>query len=45
MSEEYAKAVRRNYLKETATIRTFLAAARNLDVLRLIRIRSGGIRA
>ena len=35
MSEEYARALRRNYLKETATIRTFLAAPENLDILRL----------
>jgi hypothetical protein len=35
MSVEYAKAQRRKYLKETAQIRTFLAAPENLDLLRM----------
>lgn len=35
MSEEYAKAQSRNYLKETTAIHTFLAAPENLDLLRL----------
>lgn len=35
MSDEYAKAQRRKYLKETMTIRTFLAAPENIDLLRL----------
>jgi hypothetical protein len=35
MSAEYAKAQQRNYLKETAQIRTFLAAPENLGLLRL----------
>jgi len=35
MSEEYAKAQRRKYLKETAQIRTFLAAPENLELLRM----------
>lgn len=34
MSVEYAKAQLRKYLKETAQIRTFLAAPENLDLLR-----------
>lgn len=35
MTAEYAKAQRQRYLKETAQIRTFLAAPENLDLLRL----------
>lgn len=35
MSAEYAKAQRRKYLKETAQIRTFLAAPENLDLLHM----------
>lgn len=35
MSVEYAKAQRRKYLKETAQIRTFLAAPENLELLRM----------
>lgn len=35
MSDEYAKAQRRKYLKETAQIRAFLAAPENLDLLRM----------
>lgn len=35
MSAEYAKAQRKKYLKETAQIRTFLAAPENLDLLHL----------
>jgi len=35
MSEDYARAQRRKYLKETAQIRAFLAAPENLDLLRL----------
>ena len=35
MSAEYAKAQRRKYLKDTAQIRTFLAAPENLDLLRM----------
>lgn len=35
MSIEYAKAQRRKYLKETAQIRTFLAAPENIKLLRL----------
>jgi hypothetical protein len=35
MSVEYAKAQRKKYLKETAQIRTFLAAPENLELLRL----------
>ncbi|WP_237174106.1 ABC-three component system protein [Paracandidimonas lactea] len=35
MSADYAKAQRRKYLKETAQIRTFLAAPENLDLLRM----------
>jgi len=35
MSAVYAKAQRRKYLKETAQIRTFLAAPENLDLLRM----------
>ena len=35
MSREYAKAMRRKYLKETAQIRAFLAAPENLDLLRM----------
>lgn len=35
MSIEYAKAQRRKYLKETAQIRTFLAAPENLELLRM----------
>lgn len=35
MSADYAKALRQKYLKETAQIRTFLAAPENLDLLRL----------
>lgn len=35
MTVEYAKAQRRKYLKETAQIRTFLAAPENLDLLRM----------
>jgi hypothetical protein len=34
MSAEYAKALRRRYLKETAQIRAFLSAPENEDVLR-----------
>ena len=34
MSAEYAKALRKRYLKETAEIRTFLAAPENEDILR-----------
>jgi hypothetical protein len=33
MTHEYAKAQRRKYLKETALIRSFLAAPENLDLL------------
>lgn len=35
MSADYAKAQRRRYLKETAHIRTFLAAPENLELLRM----------
>lgn len=35
MSDEYAKAQRRKYLKETAQIRAFLAAPENLELLRM----------
>lgn len=35
MSDEYAKIQRRKYLKETATIRAFLSAPENLELLRL----------
>jgi hypothetical protein len=35
MSEEYAKAQRKKYLKETAQIHTSLAAPENLEILRL----------
>lgn len=35
MSDEYAKTQRMKYLKETAQIRTFLAAPENLDLLRM----------
>lgn len=35
MSEEYARAQRRKYLKETAQIRAFLAAPENLELLRM----------
>jgi hypothetical protein len=35
MSADYAKAQRLRYLKETAQIRTFLAAPENLDLLRM----------
>ena len=35
MSAEYAKAQRRKYLKETAQIRSFLAAPENLELLRM----------
>lgn len=35
MSAEYAKALRKRYLKETAQIRAFLAAPENLELLRL----------
>lgn len=35
MTPEYAKALRRRYLKETAKIRTFLAAPENADLLRM----------
>jgi len=35
MSGEYAKAQRKNYLKETAQIHTFLAAPENLELLRM----------
>lgn len=35
MSADYAKALRQKYLKDTAQIRTFLAAPENLDLLRL----------
>ncbi len=35
MSDEYAKAQRKKYLKETAQIRTFLAAPENLELLRM----------
>ena len=34
MSGEYAKALRKRYLKETAQIRTFLSAPENEDILR-----------
>lgn len=34
MSAEYARALRKKYLKETAQIRTFLAAPENLQLLR-----------
>jgi ABC-3C protein len=34
MSAEYAKALRKRYLKETAQIRTFLSAPENEDILR-----------
>jgi hypothetical protein len=34
MSEEYAKAQRKRYLKDTHQIQTFLAAPENADVLR-----------
>lgn len=35
MSDEYAKALRKKYLKETAQIRAFLAAPENLELLRM----------
>ena len=35
MSDEYAKAQRKRYLKETSQIRSFLAAPENLELLRL----------
>jgi hypothetical protein len=35
MTDEYAKAQRRRYLKETAQIRDFLAAPENLELLRM----------
>jgi hypothetical protein len=35
MSAEYAKALRRKFLKETAQIRAFLAAPENLELLRM----------
>jgi len=35
MSEEYAKAQRRKYLKDTMEIRAFLAAPENLELLRM----------
>lgn len=35
MSEEYARAQRKKYLKETTQIRSFLAAPENLDLLRM----------
>jgi len=35
MSADYAKAQRKKYLKETAQIRTFLAAPENFDLLRM----------
>lgn len=35
MTDEYAKAQRKKYLKETAMIRTFLAAPENTDLLRM----------
>lgn len=35
MTEEYAKALRRKYLKETVQIRTFLAAPENIELLRM----------
>ena len=35
MSEEYAKAQRQRYLKETSTVRNFLSAPENFDLLRL----------
>lgn len=35
MSTEYAKAQRKRYLKETETIRTFLAAPENIELLRM----------
>lgn len=35
MSDEYAKAQRKRYLIETTTIRTFLAAPENLELLRM----------
>lgn len=34
MTDEYAKLIRRKYLKDTVQIRTFLAAPENMDVLR-----------
>lgn len=35
MSEEYAKMQRKKYLKETATIHTFLSAPENIELLRM----------
>jgi hypothetical protein len=35
MSAEYAKAIRKKYLKETEQIRTFLAAPENIDLMRM----------
>ncbi|HEM6743491.1 TPA: ABC-three component system protein [Citrobacter amalonaticus] len=35
MTEEYAKELRRKFLKETAQIRTFLAAPENIELLRM----------
>ncbi len=35
MSNEYAKNLRKRYLKETAEIRTFLAAPENLELLHM----------
>lgn len=35
MTDEYAKAQRRKYLKETAQIRTFLAAPENIELLQM----------
>ncbi len=35
MSDEYAKELRKKYLKETTQIRAFLAAPENLDLLRM----------
>ncbi len=35
MSPEYAKEQRRKYLKETASIRTFLAAPENIELLQM----------
>ena len=35
MTEAYAKELRRKYLKETAAIRTFLAAPENIELLRM----------
>lgn len=34
MTPEYAKELRKRYLKDTAQIRTFLAAPENLEILK-----------